>query len=199
MIFFLIAVNIGYVIYTFILKTENKNVKFTSLELTAECEKIISNYNEIVLQLSENIGSEINKSIPLFDEYGIETSINKILSLSPVLIFKYFQRSCHSCVLDQLYNLNQVLNEVDLKKVIIITNDANFERIKDFKSKNQISFPIYSIKNRGLGLPVEKLSSPYLFILNNSAQPECLFIPIEFNDSLSYKYLRMVKKRYWEE
>lgn len=156
----------------------------------------IKKYQDYILRLSINNSKKINENIALIAENGQKIILKEIIKSEPKIFFKYFKESCYSCVEKEFWNMRKVFSEKDLKEIIILTNDNLKYRISFFKQENQLNNPVF-IVNQDFSIPIDSMKLPYLFTLDNKGTLNNLFVPIESDDSLSIKYYKILKNKYY--
>lgn len=153
-------------------------------------------FEENILQYILNSGKKVNENLELVSENGQKTTLKELTLERPVMIFKYFQESCHSCIESEFRIMKEVFSKEELKKIIILTTEKEAFKLNLIKRMNQINNSFYSIINEDKGLPIDEMRVPYMFVLNESYYVESLFIPVKLNTAPSITYYKLIKRLY---
>lgn len=114
--------------------------------------------------------------------------ISELVNSGPILIFRYSDINCSSCVDSELYNLNYFFKLLK-NKVILLCSYEHESNIKNFKQKNRLCFPIYNIKFKIFPWENELYDRPYYFVLHPGMKVSDFYIPEIADPEGTKKYL----------
>jgi hypothetical protein len=197
-ILFLVIIDLVFIMLDKGLSKNINLLQFKYNELSSQDSLNRKRYLENILQYSLNSGKKVNENIELISEDGQKTVFKRIAIARPVIIFKYFQESCNSCVESEFRIMKEVFSEENIQKIIVLTTEKYPDKILQFKRMNQINNHVYIISKEDLGLPVDKLAGPYMFVINDSNYIEDLFIPLKLISAPSVEYYKYIKRKYFE-
>lgn len=142
-----------------------------------------------------------SKKNVLSPNHELRDSSNKFLrikdilnSKSPKIIFRFAESNCSSCVDQQMIKLGKLAEIIGNENVIALTTYTALNSLKVLIKHYNLKFPIYNISTESLGNnEIEKLNTPYLFLINNSLDTEMLFIPETHLSQLSDEYYKSLE------
>jgi hypothetical protein len=131
----------------------------------------------------------------IFDDCGIGKRITEVVSKlnSNVLVFRYTELNCNSCVSSEL-NLIKDIFGIDNSKVIVITTYSNILDMIYFKRDNNIKFKLYNILSQSVLNALDDLDRPYCFVIDLKGQIMLPFVPTKENAGLSNTYYKYVNE-----
>jgi len=136
-------------------------------------------------------GAELNPRLEVCDEKGDTLAIDSIIS-KPVLVLRYSELNCQSCVDDLL----TTIKESDLfnaSNTLLLAYYSEPAYLYQFKRMNRLELPVFSIQYTGL--PPDTLNLPYFFLMNSKLQISNVFIPEEGNTDAINTYLAFAAQR----
>lgn len=90
-------------------------------------------------------------------------------------IFRFFQSSCTSCIIQQLDKLNAISKKTGIEKIILLTDYLNKD-IHWYLIEKQIDLSVYETKNADIGIEFDKHEIPFIFICNEDLKIELPFV-----------------------
>ncbi|GAB1405450.1 hypothetical protein MASR1M74_26310 [Lentimicrobium sp.] len=136
-------------------------------------------------------GAKLNPQLEVFNEIGDTLAINNIIS-KPVLVLRYSELNCQSCVDDMLTEIKEdaIFNATNTLLLAYYREPAY---LYQFKRMNRLELPVFSIQNTGL--PPDTLNLPYFFLINSKLQINNVYIPEEGDTEAMAAYLAFAAKR----
>jgi hypothetical protein len=195
-VLFLIMLDVAFILLNKGLKSKLNALEYSYEVLFNQDSLKCKMFEENILQYSSNSGKKLDENLELVSENGQKTTFKELTLKRPVIIFKYFQESCHSCIENEFRIMKEVFSEDELQKIIIITTEKEAFKLNRIKRMNQINNHLYTINDKDKGLPVDELRAPYMFVINDSYYVENLFIPVKFNTATSITYYKHIKQLY---
>ena len=124
-----------------------------------------------------------------FELLGNEGSV---LYWIPIRLFiiRYSELNCNVCI-DSLFScIDNHLNKKEKQQIHILASYHNRNDLLIFKRINNLSYPIYRIDS--LGISLENLNEPFIFVLNKDYSISHLFIPHKERPQDTRRYLNIV-------
>ncbi|MDD2529531.1 MAG: hypothetical protein PHT26_15960 [Lentimicrobiaceae bacterium] len=136
-------------------------------------------------------GAKLNPQLEVFNEIGDTLAINNIIS-KPVLVLRYSELNCQSCVDDMLTEIKEdaIFNATNTLLLAYYSEPAY---LYQFKRMNRLELPVFSIQHTGL--PPDTLNIPYFFLINSNLQINNVYIPEEGDTDAINTYLAFAAKR----
>ncbi len=136
-------------------------------------------------------GAELNPRLAACNEKGDTLAIVNIIS-KPVLVLRYSELNCQSCVDDLLTEIKEdgIFNATNTLLLAYYSEPAY---LYQFKRMNRLELPVFSIQHTGL--PPDTLNLPYFFLMNSKLQISNVFIPEEGDTDAIAAYLAFAAKR----
>ena len=136
-------------------------------------------------------GAKLNPLLEACNEKGDTLVINNII-LKPVLVLRYSELNCQSCVDDLLTEIKEdgIFNATNTLLLAYYSEPAY---LYQFKRMNRLELPVFSIQHTGL--PPDTLNLPYFFLMNSKLQISNVFIPEEGDTDAIAAYLAFAAKR----
>lgn len=159
--------------------TEKEGIKYAISNLEYIYERQRKNSS---LQVISD-GIKLDKDIEIHNEKGENVKISHLLS-GPVLVLRYSELNCQSCV-DDLIKFLLTHGSFNENNTLILSYYRELDYLNKFKRMNPLNVQIYNTKS--LGLPPDTLNVPYLFVLDDQLMTQNVFIPEE-SDTLALKY-----------
>lgn len=162
--------------------------------------EIKSQSDELKSMILNNIHSEsaiVSERLLIEELESKEVFTPKILTNSgPVLVLRISQNTCQVCIEQELKRMNEMSVPLIHNRFIILASYDNLRDLKLFQKENQINYPIYKIISDSLSIPLEKLSIPYFFVLDNSLKATNLFYPLMSTPDLTDKYFAILNEKF---
>lgn len=130
-------------------------------------------------------GSELKPQIEVANEKGDTLTIGDLIS-KPVLVLRYSELNCQSCVDDLLTQIKEI-GSFNTTNTLLLAYYREPAYLYQFKRMNQLELPVYSLQKTGL--PPDTLNLPYFFLMNNKLQISNVFIPEEGDMASVKEYL----------
>ncbi|MFT3737654.1 MAG: hypothetical protein QM786_02750 [Breznakibacter sp.] len=122
--------------------------------------------------------------------------MKKLIVEEPVLVFRYSIFNCSVCVIFALDKIKEHLSGYEGTNRIIYIYDE--ERLKQPNITPKAN--TYLSQNRQvLGLPMEQKNNPFFFLLTKDMKADLFFVPEKSMPTLTDEYLKIVKKRFFEQ
>ncbi|MCD6322855.1 MAG: hypothetical protein J7L77_07485 [Clostridiales bacterium] len=153
-------------------------------EVAAE---LISYYDKIILSMSEMVGCKLDSTVFCASaDYAefLQTVKNK--GEKPVVLFRYSDSFCSSCVEHELLNILTMADQVTIC-VLGSIKDISTKRI--FRKQYFKNCKYYEVQ-KNLSLPAENLNTPYYFILNAKLEIKQSLVSDLHNPTLSQKWIK---------
>jgi hypothetical protein len=162
-------------LYTFY---QNNNLKEALDTIEASSSENIELANNLLNDIlkkeileSRSEGIIVNTNLVLTSEKQEELLLSEISLDQPKVIIDFSSISCSSCgeeTFKEAVNLTKKLEDrLGADNVILIANYKNYTDLDVFKRINSISSQIYNKNYQKMGLPVEQVDSPFVFLLNS--------------------------------
>lgn len=137
-------------------------------------------------------GCIIDKDILVEDSNLEKIPIKTLLDNKRTLYFRYSYADCDWCVQSTIKLLKKEFLNDETNKVILLTNSYS-ERDFLLKEKyNKSLFPTFEIVTaKGLGIPLENKTLPFLFTVENYAIQK-IFIPQRADTLKTIEYLKYI-------
>lgn len=130
----------------------------------------------------------------LYNEKDEKILINNILDkeLSPVMVLKYNELNCNSCVVSEIKLIQDIfgLNNNCIK---IFSSYTNITDLFHFKRDNEIKYELFNLKDKKLIKEIDDLQRPFVFLLSSGGLMTKLFIPTKDNQELSVMYYQYIR------
>lgn len=172
------------------IKQHRKANKELSEKLRFNNELIELHKKNIVMQIeAEGIALNFGK---ITSENNIDLiTLESFLKKSDnILVIRYSQMNCQTCVDDQLKVLKQILPENILENIVLLAKYNSTKNMYQFKRLNQIKAPIFKLDEDIT--PIDNLNIPYFFCVNKEGIIGKVFIPSKVNPEFTKEYLKQV-------
>lgn len=127
--------------------------------------------------MMESEGAAMDPEMKLEAESGEIFCLAEILSGKPLLFLRYSELDCHVCIDHSLNYLKALADSIGHENVAILTSYSNPRNVAVFRRINRIPFTIYKIDDNALGIPAERIGTPYLFVTDNTLIARYIHIP----------------------
>ena len=199
LVFLLLMVSLN-IVFVFWFRQLRENNQIAIIKAEHKIEEIQSLNDKLRYMVYNNLYSEstpLNPNICLTD-VGSKSKINMedFALNSPVLFLRFTEYSCHICVEQALKKIHNMHSSFKTEKFVIIASYENLRDLLLFKKNNNIDYPIFTIDNDSLSIPLETLNFPYFFILNKKSQATNIFYPLTSSPELTDDYLEILIKKY---
>jgi hypothetical protein len=124
-------------------------------------------------------------------------TIGSIIQKSTKLVLRFNEYTCDVCVRDEISALEGIAKVIGKENIIVI---SSFSRIRDFisfKKLNQIPYSCYNLCKSNLGLDIEKLNHPFLFVLDDDFITKLVFIPETNISFVQTDYFNIIINRFF--
>lgn len=190
-VFILVALNLillGSLIYFHYSYTQSMNA---SLRIR----KALSNnlmYQENIMKYQlYSDGRKLNSKLLLQKEKGEKVAFSKVVK-KQVLVFRYSELNCQSCV-DAMLTQLQKNKKFNNSNTLLLAWYNNPSYLYQFKRMNRLNLNVFSIKTTSL--PPDTLNIPYFYLLDKDLKVSNVFIPEEGDTASVASYLIFVEKR----
>ena len=163
---------------------KNGRMSYNSYSLEKE---ILYLLREEQFELLGNEGSVLDSNKIIYDVNN--TGCAWDCSRSRIII-RYSELNCNVCI-DSLFScIDNHLNKKEKQQIHILASYHNRNDLLIFKRINNLSYPIYRIDS--LGISLENLNEPFIFVLNKDYSISHLFIPHKERPQDTRRYLNIV-------
>lgn len=118
--------------------------------------------------------------------------LSELVKNGPILIYRYSDINCSSCVDSELYNLNYFFKLLK-NRVILLCSYEYESALNDFKQQNRLSYPVYNIKFKIFPWEEDLHDRPYYFVLHPDMRVSDFYIPEITYPKETKKYLTELK------
>jgi len=153
--------------------------------------------NQLKFIYSSN-GEIINGNIKVYNKEKKSFLLREILGNSPKLVFRYSELNCDVCVDLEVKKIKKMAKVIGENNVLMLANYRDLNSLLIFKKIHNLSIPVYNLENQTLGLSVDKINTPYLFVSDSSLATKSMFIPNKKYPNISDIYYEVIKKKYFE-
>lgn len=143
---------------------------------------------------SENL--KIRNNVTINDGEG-PTLLKNVVSSKPMLILRYSELNCQTCIDVQLASLNKLADKIGKKNIIILASYNTIVNMTKFKRINKLNLSIYNVDS--IGFPLEKSNIPFYFIIDKDRMAKLIFVPNKEFPSLTEKYFELIQNRFFSE
>ncbi|HTO16601.1 MAG TPA: hypothetical protein VLZ83_12580 [Edaphocola sp.] len=140
-------------------------------------------------------GVAINEKLILENEDSEMISLKEILEYDKKLIFRFSDMACNECIdaqMNMLKNHSASFNEND----IILIASGNKRNLLIKKNEFQLPFMIYFIEYEGLHFELERMNTPYYFVIDRNIIADLVFVPAKEIPLPTINYFNMLKDRF---
>ncbi len=160
-----------------------------------ETNQELDEFHRVNSEVNAKMAGRIAYNISCADADGQTVQLSSLVEKKPVLIFRYSNLNCNTCVESEFEHLNQIFDNHGDDPVVILCSYHRERDFQIFKRINQIEFRIYQIPHDGFDWIAEHFDSPYYFILNSGMTVSDILIPNKEYPDISKQYLVGVKQR----
>jgi hypothetical protein len=180
----IIHMNKKYRVLTFAIKSQ--------IEITENCNNKMNVLKENIIRHWKNENPSFSDSLVL-DEKSNIISKNILTNQCPLLIFRFSELNCSTCINNQL---SLIIDSLQSKRInyIIISDYKNIRNLGLFKKSNSIRTQVYNCKQ----LLINETITPYYIILNKNGALSDLFYPDEQFPELTASYLEIISNKYFK-
>lgn len=187
-IFITIVVLFGMGITVFMKSQSNLNsTKFNLKQNKLLIEKL---ENEKVM-LVENDSYKINANLNLRCLKNDTVQINQLFGSKKTLVLFFSLDNCSDCYNYCLNVFNEFSSDINISNTVVLVAKFNVRDLYVFSKSNKFKSRMCCVDT--LGLPIEKLNMPFMFILDESLIPSHVFIPRKENHDLTMRYFEIIK------
>jgi len=109
------------------------------------------------------------------------------------LVFRFSGLFCDKCIDDLMNRIRQTFPDLaENNKIILLCSEVNPRMKEDYYGKKLLSY-----QSGDMNLPLEKVSIPFFFIIDESRISKLVFVPDISKPSLTDYYLRIIKHRFF--
>jgi len=145
----------------------------------------------------ESAGILIDTSVILLTSKNKKIKLSKLLKSPPKLIFSFEYRNCNECIERELNMLKAISKDFKPDKIIYLSNFENIREQKIFEKDNEIE--VLNLKNSRLGLPIEGLEYPFLFVVDTNYQTIAVSPSVGLSLGLRPLYLQTIILKYFHK
>ena len=115
----------------------------------------------------------------------------------PVLVVRFSQRHCSSCIEDLISLLNKNISQKISVKVVFLTDFLKSIYAKSFiKQNDNFLFPMRNIGVSGTGLKSESVNLPFMFIVDKENKIRQVFTHVKEDKTRTIHYLKAIVDNY---
>lgn len=145
------------------------------INLNNNLRNVINEVDKITLKSENNI----IKDLIFFDLDNYAYSLKELVGDNLKIVFRFSDKHCSSCIEHTLKYLKKIENKIGIDNIIIMGDFKNRHSHSIFVRLNSgILQKVYNY-NENLKLPVDSLSLPYIFTINNSLRTKNVFVPLK--------------------
>lgn len=114
----------------------------------------------------------------------------------PILIYRYSNENCHSCLVEDLSELNLMKNKIGYDKIVIFPAFEESINNRRLYHNQLANFDYYNFSSNLLLIPTDDSGFVYRYfaIINENGIMEKIFFPKLGNFALTKNYLSEVSK-----
>ena len=166
---------------------KNGRMSYNSYSLEKE---ILYLLREEQFELLGNEGSVLDSNKIIYDVNNKEYTLSNVIKEGGRIIIRYSELNCNVCI-DSLFScIDNHLNKKEKQQIHILASYHNRNDLLIFKRINNLSYPIY--RTDSLGISLENLNEPFIFVLNKDYSISHLFIPHKERPQDTRRYLNIV-------
>lgn len=135
----------------------------------------------------------IDKNLVLEKEDSSFISLSEVVLDTNMLIVKFSELNCWTCVEELVNELDKLKQEGVLTKVVYIASCADRKKLQLIKSVCDISDDVYRLSEQ-YWTP-DKENTPYLFVLTPQLEVRCLFAPLKDFPQMIHQYIDVILKK----
>ena len=193
-----------YIIVILILLVFNILLLYNNKSLPENYNKASTTYdfilNRLTLQIQYSENLKINKEIIVTDSSGKTFPLKKVFQGNKKLVFRFKEVDCDECVEAELPFLKNIAKSIGSKNIILLASMSGINDLKIFNQTHHLNYPIYDISSELLfNNEIERLSSPYLFLTDETLNTEMIFLPEKTLPNLSKIYYEKISKLWNQE
>lgn len=190
----LVALNI-YIIYQYKQCLKQKN---TQAVLSKQTESKTEHKNDLRLEIDNAVNRSndlrINNIMCTSSDNNI-SEIKDLIAADSKLIFDFRNVNCNTCLEDEMIRLRIVGDKIGHNNIIYIAKFNNQRSQLVFEQKHLVE--VYNIDDNVLGLPVENLHTPFVFVVDSSLIAKNIYVPIKEFFALGNIYYDLVYEKYF--
>lgn len=133
----------------------------------------------------------------IWDESNEYYNLSEILTQKDKMAFYFSETHCFDCVKDAFNQIKNIPDSITSKNYFILCNYANARHFQAFLKEYDLKIPIYNINGQSLNLPIERIESPFFFVVKSDLRSRQPFIPIKEIDNYLAEHLQSMNKKYW--
>lgn len=143
--------------------------------------------------MQQDRGKKFSVDIILLDKSGDNFPISTVTHATSKLVLRFSRYNCWHCVEECIIALRNIIKDSLLHKndVLLICSDYEIRGFRLLCKDKVQDFNAYQI-NKNIGLTLEKLNTPFFFVIDSSKNILQPFVPIEGKISNTEKYLKRV-------
>ncbi len=126
---------------------------------------------------------------------GLKIGVKELTRDGPVLVLRFTEYSCHVCVERELKKIHDLPDTIRPDKFVVFASYENLRQLLLFKEDNHIGYPVYTIGNDSLTVPLETLTVPYFFVLDKELRATNIFYPLTSLPGLTDNYFKILKNK----
>ncbi|MFB2120743.1 hypothetical protein [Parapedobacter sp. 2B3] len=149
----------------------------------------------IQLVKSEDVINDV-----LIKKEGKEIKLSDIILAndSVRLIFRYADIHCNVCIDSVLVGIKKIAEEIGGNNIKLFASYKNERDLWVWQRLNNIRFEVFEIPEHSLITNLDKMNTPYLFILlPGRYKAYDIFVPKKENQMATLKYLEFIQKKYF--
>lgn len=140
-------------------------------------------------------GRSLADSLYVTDIDGNRRNIKELINETK-LILRYSDLNCHTCIDEQIKNLNKYSDSLGSGRILLFTTYQSAVYMRQFKKANKIKLPIYNL-DYNASKKLKDIGTPYMFILSpENLKIQSMYVPQKEIPQLTDNYLKMIIEKY---
>lgn len=177
---------------------EQANIQKLSIEYQHELRNLNSRVKELINHCKYMLTDErmlIDSTLSVQKENKESVHMWNLFQNHPKLVFRYSELNCNVCVEKEVELLKKFIEEIGIQNMLMMTNGRSSSYNGQFKRMNQFDIEIYNVED--LGLKLDKINTPYYFVLDSDWKAKSVFVPSKSLPSQTRAYYDIIKDKYW--
>ena len=150
---------------------------------------VIHNLTQLQLQ-----DQQLSKEIPLLSMDRENNFLENIISEQPLLVFRYSEIHCNSCVDQVVQQMNRLWQDGKRNMALIASYDE-YQHFTSFVRANKLQMPTYLLQEEEAKGVFDSEIPPYLFLLDQSLAVKYPFVPIKEMDESIQMYMDFIQHK----
>jgi hypothetical protein len=185
-----------FIFNAFLLYNHFYNIKKTDLLINRAITTYFEAYKNKFSNEKVNENLKISENLKLINIKGDTLLAKKVLKKGS-LILAYSEFNCRKCINAEIKTLTKISKKY-FNKINIIVYSKKIKNLKyDIKELHKLGLNkinVYLLTDNKLGIPIDRLNSPYYFYINSELTVSNIFIPEKETPKITKTYLDLTLK-----